>query len=321
MKNKLLSIVIPVYNVEKYIEKCLLSCIKQDISHTDYEIIVVNDGTPDNSLTIVKHIANNYSNIKIINQENQGLSAARNNGLKSAKGEYVWFVDGDDYIEENCLGRIVTHLKGRLDILQLQYRYVYEDDTPALDINSYKIDGIKTGLEIMEQGGLPDPVPFSIFRTTFLKENDLEFVRGIYHEDSEFKPRSVYLAQKISSDTFVSYNYLQRLSGSITSSFKLKNALDILKVNKSLIEFVQRQNMSCKCRKCLYQKIGLNMNTLLYGIRQLSEKDRILLIQQLKIDKKIFDYMIKSSSLKYMVEGLIFKLNIKLGLVLHRYIR
>ena len=129
-----LSIIIPVYNVEKYIEKCLLSCIKQDISYEDYEIVVVNDGSPDNSITIVERIAKDYSNIRIINQENQGLSGARNTGMKHAKGNYIWFVDSDDYIEENCLGRIVSYLNGDLDILQLQYRHVFEDGTPSFDI-------------------------------------------------------------------------------------------------------------------------------------------------------------------------------------------
>lgn len=247
-----ISIIIPVYNVEKYIEKCLLSCIKQDISYENYEIIVVNDGSPDNCITIVERIAKDHLNIRIINQENQGLSGARNTGIKHARGEYIWFVDSDDYIEENCLGRIVSYLKDDLDILQLQYRHVFEDDTPALDIRFCNIDGIKSGLEVTEQGGLPAPAQFSVLRSKFLIENKLEFVRGIYHEDSEFKPRATYLAKKIASDTEISYNYLQRLSGSITSNFKLKNGIDMLKVNRSLLEFMNQYNLSTKYRKCLY---------------------------------------------------------------------
>lgn len=321
MKSKLLSIIIPVYNVEKYIEKCLLSCVEQDISHADYEIIVINDGTPDNSLSIVKHIAKKYSNIVVINQVNQGLSSARNKGMKYAEGEYIWFVDSDDYIEENCLGRIASYLKDDLDILQLQYRYVYEDNTPAKDIKTCKIEGVKTGVEITMQGGLPDPAQFSIFRSEFLKEYNLEFLEGIYHEDSEFKPRATYLASKIASDHFVSYNYLQRLSGSITSKFKLKNGLDMLKVNKSLQDFIRQEKMSNKCKKCLYQKIGMNMNTLLLGIRQLNGKERDLLKLHLKLNKEFFYYMVESSLLKYKIEGLLFKLNIELGLFLHRYLR
>ena len=97
-----LSIIIPMYNVEPYIEKCLLSCLNQNIPHADYEIIVVNDGSPDGSLGIARRIASTVDNMLIVSQENGGLSAARNKGLSYAKGEYVWFVDSDDWIEENC---------------------------------------------------------------------------------------------------------------------------------------------------------------------------------------------------------------------------
>lgn len=316
-----LSIIIPVFKVEKYIEKCLLSCVTQDVSHIDYEIILVNDGTPDNSLVIAERIAKEYSNIRIINQDNQGLSAARNTGKLHAQGEYIWFVDSDDYIEENCLGRIVSLLKDDLDILQLQYRCVYEDKTPPLDIKFCQINGIKNGLEVTELGGLPAPAQFSIYRTQFLKENKLEFVRGIYHEDTEFKPRVTYLAKKITSDTCICYNYLQRLSGSITSNFKLKNGLDILKVNNSLLAFADKQNMPDRYRKHLYSRMGMNMNSLLIGIRQLCKEDRAILTNKLKENKHIFDCMIQSEVTKYQIEGAIFKINMSFGLFLHQYLR
>lgn len=317
----ILSIIIPVYNVEKYLEKCLQSCMNQDISYKRYEVIVVNDGSPDNSIGIAERFSMRYPNIVIINQENQGLSGARNTGMKYAKGEYVWFVDSDDYIEKNCLGRIVSYLKDDLDIFQLQYRFVYEDKTPSLDIKFCKIEAIKSGFEVTEQGGLPAPAQFSIYRIQFLKENKLEFVKGIYHEDSEFKPRVTYLAKKIASDTCISYNYLQRLSGSITSNFKLKNGLDMLKVMNSLLEFAVQRNMPNRYRKHLYRRIGMNMNSLLFGIRQLCKEDRIVLINELKNNKHIFDCMIQSGITKYQIEGELLKMNISLGLFLHHYIR
>ena len=93
-----LSIVIPVYNVELYIRKCIESVLCLPFSKSDYEIIVVNDGTPDNSMDIVKEYES-YSNIHIISQENKGLGGARNTGLRSAKGEWVYFLDSDDSID------------------------------------------------------------------------------------------------------------------------------------------------------------------------------------------------------------------------------
>ena len=118
------SIIIPVYNVEDYIKKCLDSVFNQ--TYTNYEVIVVNDGTKDNSMKIVK----NYD-VRIINQENQGLSMARNNGVKKAKGEYILFLDSDDYLEENTLQEI----ENVLDYLEV------ECDDYVIDkiINTYNL--------------------------------------------------------------------------------------------------------------------------------------------------------------------------------------
>ncbi len=316
-----LSIVIPIYNVEKYIEKCLMSCLHQDLPANDYEIIIVNDGTPDDSMSIVERIAQKYSNIRIINQENQGLSMARNNGAAIARGEYIWFIDSDDYIEENCLMRITNHLTGGLDILQLQYRWVYEDGKASKDIPFCTIDGIQSGCWVTEQGGLPAPAQFSVLRSKFLKENKLEFVRGIYHEDSEFKPRATYLAKKIASDTVASYNYLQRTSGSITSTYKLKNGLDAMVVMNNLLDFTNEHNMSRKSLEAFYCKIGLNMNTVLFGYRQLSVSDKASLKAILRKNKPLFASMRKSKNLKYQLEGICFGIGISFGLMLHRLMR
>ena len=107
--NLQLSIILPIYYVEPYLEKCIRSLEDQDIPKDAYEIICVNDGSPDNSQQIVEKLQQEYDNIKLINQENQGVSIARNNGIKTAKGEYLMFVDPDDAIEENCLKRLLEY--------------------------------------------------------------------------------------------------------------------------------------------------------------------------------------------------------------------
>ena len=106
MKEPKLSIIIPVYNVENYVDTCIESLYKQGISEYEFEVILINDGSTDNSLSIIQEYENKYSNITIISQKNQGLSTTRNNGIKLAKGEYLLFVDSDDLIIEN----ILTHL-------------------------------------------------------------------------------------------------------------------------------------------------------------------------------------------------------------------
>lgn len=318
-----ISIIIPVYNVEHYIEKCLLSCLRQDIPLSDYEIIVINDGSPDNSLTIIERIATsiNNNNIKIISQSNKGLSAARNKGLSMAQGKYVWFIDSDDWIEENCLGRICSQLDNNVDILQLQYRKVYENGRSNVSVPFYNIDGIKNGQEIISQGGLPAPAQFSIYRTEFLRNNYLKFYEGILHEDSEFKPRVTYLANRIASDTAVSYNYLQRKVGSITSAFKLRNATSILIVMNNIIKFVRKYNVEKDQKYYFYRMLGMNMNSLLIGYRQLNVCDRNYISEELKKNKHLFVYMMKSRNLKYIIEGFFFYLNPLIGFSFHKLFR
>ena len=116
---KELSIIVPVYNVEGYIEKCLSSLVTQDILMNDYEIIVINDGSTDNSLTFVEKFANGFSCIKVYSQHNQGLGSARNTGIRHSTGHYLMFVDGDDFVEPN-LGSVIKRAK-EMDLDVLRY--------------------------------------------------------------------------------------------------------------------------------------------------------------------------------------------------------
>ena len=102
--NKLkFSIILPAYNVDAFLQKCVETCEMQNINHKEYEIIIINDGSTDSTLQLAQTLQQSYSNIKILSQNNQGLSMARNNGAKIAQGKYLWFIDSDDYISHNCL--------------------------------------------------------------------------------------------------------------------------------------------------------------------------------------------------------------------------
>lgn len=236
-----LSIIIPMYGVEKYIEKCLMSCINQQGVELgkDYEIICVNDGTKDKSAEIAKCIASQYQNVTVIDQENQGLSAARNNGTALAKGEYIWYVDSDDYVEVDALSHILPMLKNELDILQIQYRLVYEDGRKSKDIHNPAPLGVFSGHEVTEQGGLEPPAQFSVLRSKYLKEYSFHFVKGIYHEDAEFKPRVTYLANKIAFLDYICYNYLQR-EGTIMSTYRPKKMYDSMLIVDNLFAFMDK---------------------------------------------------------------------------------
>lgn len=320
MKKKI-TIVIPVYNVEQYIARCIESCINQGLSIDDYEIIIINDGTPDNSMSIVSEYSIEYPDlIKVHSQNNSGLSVARNVGLSLASGEYVWFVDSDDWIEYNCLRGILNSLdKSVPDLLQLQYRLVYDDFTKNVNVSFYEQSRILSGKEVVLRGGLPVPAQFTIYRRQFLIDNNLIFYPGIYHEDSEFKPRATYLAASVVSYPVICYNYYQRISGSITSSFRLRNAIDIITVMNSIHHF------SLNFDKPFYAAFGsfvsTNMNSLLIGMRDLTESEQELIIRNLIINKFLFNRMLRSTRLKYKLEGLIFSFSIRLGLFFHHFLR
>jgi len=109
---KLLSVIIPMYNVEHYVERCIRYLEDQDLTKDDYEVICINDGSPDNSREIVKQLQNEYKNIILIDQVNQGVSRARNNGISVSTGKYLLFIDPDDYITPNSLKQVISKADG-----------------------------------------------------------------------------------------------------------------------------------------------------------------------------------------------------------------
>lgn len=218
------SIIIPVYNVEKYIEKCLDSIFNQTLK--DFEIIVVNDGTKDKSIELIK----NYD-IKIINQKNQGLSAARNRGVKEATGEYLLFLDSDDYLEKDTLKELNKSLKNNPDIVRFQIREVYEDGK-TINYEEIPFDN-KSGVEafklITKYHFVENAWCYAIKRKYYLEEK-FSFRVGTYHEDFGLMPLVILKANKVNSISYIGYNYIQR-QGSIM------NIKDYNKTKKKVEDF------------------------------------------------------------------------------------
>jgi len=125
-----LSIILPVYNVEKFVAECIESLETQDLLKEDYEIIFVDDGSPDNSAGVIQELQERYSNIRLIRQANAGVCAARNNGLQTAQGDYVCFIDPDDYIQANCLGKMLESIEeAKADLLVYEMKWVSEESS------------------------------------------------------------------------------------------------------------------------------------------------------------------------------------------------
>lgn len=309
-----LSIILPVYKVEKYLRKCLDSCLHQDMRSEDYEIICVNDGSPDNCDQILDEYVAKNSNVRVITQENQGLSMARNNGLAVAKGEYVWFVDSDDWIEENCLSGINKSLEKKTDILQINYQKVEEKDRSVVKVfGKYDENVMMSGKEVIVSGGLPSAAQFSIYRREFLMSNNLKFAEGRLHEDIEFKPRATFLAKKIAWHTPIVYNYLLRTSGSIMRTFKLKNGEDILYAIRSISCFKDLYAKDELSKKSFNDFIGKYFNSVMKVYFSLHSNERHLLKRMIIEEPSLFVNMIRASKSKYRIQGLIFKTSFLFG--------
>ncbi len=317
----ILSIVIPIYKVEKYIKKCIDSILSQIKNRTDVEIILIDDGTPDESAVIASKLIYDHKYATIYHQTNQGLSCARNKGLDKARGEYVWFIDSDDSIEPSVIdGIIESLLNNQPDLLQLNYQMTFEDNKPPIP-KCQENRGTISGKELLKNGSLPAPAQFTIYKRSFLLKNNLRFVQGLLHEDSEFKPRVTYLAKKITWHTPIVYNYLQRSNGNIMSSFSYKNAHDIVIVNNNLLKFANQRIKEKECLSRFYKIIGMNVNTILNGVKSMSASDKKNTIDLLKENKIIFRTMINSGKLKYIMEGLILNINVRTGLNLYQYLK
>lgn len=310
-----LSLIIPVYNVEQYVKHCLQSCLCQPyVTADDYELVIVNDGTKDRSMQVVEDVVRGLSNVTIINQHNQGLSMARNAGLKEAKGEYVWFVDSDDWIEEGCLHGIIRRLEETdVDMLQLQYRNVYSDDTPG-DEHFSTIEGIISGKDWLVKDKFLVPVPFMVYRREFLLGNHLSFCPGIYHEDNEFKPRALYLAKSCASYDKVAYNYFRGNPNSITAVPRLKNGTDILVVMNRLKDFVDEHDVRGRYRRSFYTQIGNAMKMVLRILFAVSEEDHILLRNEIQKNRHLIKCMCRANKMRIQIGGWLMYMNLSLGL-------
>ena len=302
-----LSIIIPVYNTGRYVERCIRSCLEQDVQHYDYEIIVIDDGSPDNSLSIIEKIASEQSNIKVISQKNEGLSAARNKGFDLAEGDYVWFIDSDDWIKENCLSDILYKLyDAKLEAMVISSINVLIDGTEAYKRTYYYAMGGKKvlrGVDFIKKRGFPPCVPFTIYQRDFLLRNDLSFTVGLLHEDSEFTPRAYYYLKRIQTYDKMVY-YVFQNTNSITRSVNFKKAFDCIRVADFLYKFTQSVDKQTKYIFC--NNIGLAINNGLSTV--------YLMPRDVKLDFSCFVYqhkhlyysLIRSSIIKYKIEGLLF---------------
>ena len=211
------SIIVPVYNVEAYLKKCVHSLLAQDLQQDEYEIILVDDGSTDSCGALCDAFAADNENIRVIHQQNRGLSGARNSGLAVATGQYILFVDSDDFLNPDVLGALVGQMEEQnLDILRFNYQNVNMDgevfepnkySKPYVDYSGGVCDG-ETFLN--ERLGFACYAWQFLVKSSILHKEGNGFREGIYFEDVEWTPRILLQAGRVASTDLVVYNYLFR---------------------------------------------------------------------------------------------------------------
>ena len=294
-----LSIIVPVYNVEKYLHKCVDSLLDQDLSCEEYEIILIDDGSPDRCGEICDNYAAAYHNIRVIHRNNGGLSAARNSGIDMAQGKYIQFVDSDDFLEPNVLKSLVQKMEDeQLDILRFNYQNVNEKyevfepnkvSKPFVDYRDEVCDGLTF---------LTERLGYACYACQFIIRRELlvncHFKEGIYFEDTEWTPRILPKAHKVTSTDYMAYNYLVR-QGSITKSLDEKKKRKVLDDKLCLIDALKEQMCAVEDKRWFEGMIAQTVVSIIGYVCENYYCERKTILKKLKT-KRVFPLSTYQSS-------------------------
>ena len=243
-----LSIIIPVYNVEKYIRACIDSVFRQNLKDDSFEVIIVDDGSEDGSIGLIEDIIDQHSNISVVSQANQGLSSARNTGLKNAIGRYVLFLDSDDLLVDGCLSELIISADNySVDLLIADFVKLSDQEIESYSsiVNHSCQPLVLNGREAFIHYLNPSQcyVWRALYQKSFLEKNNIIFIPGIYFEDIPFTIECYLKIEKALLYPLKFYIYRQHLN-SIVSSVNKKKLLDFNRVLAHLFSLKMSVNMS-----------------------------------------------------------------------------
>jgi len=294
MKKTKFSIIIPVYNVENYLKKCLNNILNQ--TYNNFEIILINDGSTDRSGLICDEYEKKDPRIIVLHQQNKGLSDARNKGISQNSGDYIIFVDSDDYIELNYLEMLKNIIvkSNHPDIIRISGTVILENSSQKInspDFLDQKPDKI---IDLILDCNYIEPSWLYVYKTSFWKKNEFKFPLGKFHEDFALTPVILAKANSISSTSYPLYNYLKRENSIMTSS-------DYEKTKRKVYDFLEhydfhekilKSKKSSLCKKLL----SFSAENTIYKGTELNNEDMLLYIDELKkrkIEKNIYPKNIK----------------------------
>ena len=282
------SVIVPIYNVEEYLEECLDSIVNQTFE--DMEIICINDGSTDSSLDIINKYADNDSRIKIINQQNKGVSEARNAGLDLASGEYVYCIDSDDYLKPNAIKELYElAINENLDMIIFKINNFYHETGEISEEKDryYKIEFLDEiiGDKVFSHEDLPSKEIFKIptvvhdkfFRHDLIR--DVRFPEGLIFEDNIFfmesfiKAKRVYFYQK--------HLYCRRLRSESITGTPSKDYMDFIQISNLLIDLTKKYGLYDEFKEGLYYK---TLNHTFMRFTQVSDEDKVEFFKRIKAD-------------------------------------
>lgn len=277
-----LSFIIPIYNAEKYLEECLKSLIDQDIPLTDYEIICINDGSTDNSESVIRNFQK-YTNILCINQKNAGVTSARNEGLKVAKGDFIWFIDADDFISRNILKELRESAKTKPDVVEVGC-YTFSEKLSESQRKKY----LNGELTINAYYG-NSVIWTSVINRNFLNKNELFFrhPKIKYGEDTLFmyelslcKPKKIIIKRP--------FYYYRRTENSAIAVINAESWLiraDSFLASSIVYQSYYEKTKDLECANRLMESLWREM----YALANLPRRERGYRLKELK-DRKLYPY-------------------------------
>lgn len=303
------SIIIPIYNVEKYLKECLNSVVHQTLQ--ELEIICIDDGSTDNSLDILNYFSNIDRRIKIIKLErNQGQAFARNRGLEIAEGKYVYFLDADDMIEKNAVEILTEEAEEhKLDVIFFDGKIIYENEQLQSRFKDYKTmrrgkyESIKTGEQLfgdfINNSEWSCSVPRQFWNRCFLAEKKIFFYEGIVHEDELFSFVAVLQAERAAYIKEAFFYRRFRENSTMTSKISAKNFCGYFTAYYFMNQFAYKENFHTAEIQCFLARSYGNMVRLYMQL-----KDEYNLVEELQIKqlREIF-YFFCSVQNEYMAYG------------------
>lgn len=247
MNKFFLSIIIPIYNLQDYIE-CCLKYILNNNNMDDVEIILVNDGSVDNSEKICKDYEKKYKNIKCIYQENKGVASARNTGLDVSSGEYIWFVDGDDIIlpfSINILKEVVSSLNYPDVIIGKSLNFCFNEELNKLNIDSKNFNASFISKNVILKNDIFVPALWgNIFKSDLFRKNNIKINEKLkYTEDIDCTLKLLLNSNKIVYLNRIIYGYRKNRRGSATNKISLKRVLDNFHFIENWYKYVNENNL------------------------------------------------------------------------------